>query len=125
MNNSKTALSHLTDEEILSYARQNSDELTDTYLEIELRDRLERRLDYVDPAELKEEVYLELGMDEEDVVKLVEACNAGTEDALATLQLLPQYGYASSEELRADLELLVRLRDFFNGKKANTRSKKK
>ena len=116
MNTSKTPYSHMTDEELLSYASQVSNSLTESYLEAELRKRLEERLEYVNPDDYKEMLYDDLGASEEEITELVGACKGDLQGAVSVLEMLQKYGYEDSEELQACLDFIVQARSFFNGK---------
>lgn len=116
MNTSKTTYSYMTDEELLSYASQVSNNLTESYLEAELRKRLEERMGYVNPDDFKETLYDDLGVSEEEITELVEACKGDLQGAVSVLETLQKYGYEDSKELQACLDFIVQARNFFNGK---------
>lgn len=93
MTNSLTKLSHMTDDEIVKYAKQMRNASTSTDLEIELAERLENLLAYSESDECQE------------ILDLVNACNGDIEGTLNVLNLLREYGCSNREDLEACLNL--------------------
>lgn len=124
MSTSKTPYSHLTDEELLSYASQVSNSLTESYLEVELRKRLEERLGCAISDELKEIFYDDLGVSEEEITEIIEVCDGDLRGAVSVLKILQKYGYEDGQELQACLDSIVQARSFLMVSRKNKEQEK-
>ena len=117
MVNSLTALSNMTDYEILNYAKQTRDASTSTDLEIELAERLSVLLVQAGSNECQD-VFDEgeLEAAEQDVISLINASRGDIAGTLDILNLLHDYGYTNRTELEACLALVGRMREVLTSK---------